>query len=227
MLTQGSRQAGTILASRQHGKQRAARVFRVWRWLVILPLVGCTASSGGTVPPTTTTLLPPLETTTTSVPPTSSTAAAGFAVPAVIDLSYVQRVLEAIYHLDGEATRHAYVKGVVDAEADERLDAIFANPRLASAKRILRENAQDGFRFFADPPGDATVRAAEIVQATATCMVIRADLDYGPQYKEFRAPPPPAVIHMGRADVLAFNPTGWGVIAAGDPNPEENLKVCS
>ncbi|HEV8115449.1 MAG TPA: hypothetical protein VGP53_04360, partial [Acidimicrobiales bacterium] len=89
-----------------------------WRWPVILLLLaGCSGSSGGAAPTTTTTLLPPLETTTTAVAPTSSTVAAAFAVPAVIDLPYVQRVLETLYHLDGEATRHAYANKGPDAES--------------------------------------------------------------------------------------------------------------
>ena len=227
MVAWSGRQTGRVLSSRLHGKRQYVRVSHMWRWPLILLLAGCTASSGGgALPATTTTLLPPLE-TTTSVAPTSSTVAAAFAVPTVIDLPYVQRVLETLYHLDGEATRHAYAKGAVDAETDERLEAIFANPRLASAKRNLRDSAQDGFRVLANPPGDAKVLAAGIVQATAACVVVRADLDYGPQYKEFRAPQPQAVIQMERAPVVPYNPTGWGIIVAGAPNPGEDLKVCS
>jgi len=198
----------------------------MWRWPLILLLAGCSASSsgGGALPATTTTLLPPLE-TTTSVAPTSSTVAAALAVPAVIDLPYVQKVLETIYHLDGEATRHAYANKAVDAESDARLDALFADPRLASAKRNLRDNVE--FQVLADPPGDATVRAVEIVQATATCMVIRAELDYGPQYKEFRPPQPQAVIQIERAPLSPLNPTGWGIIVAGAPKSGEDLNACS
>ena len=198
----------------------------MWRWPLILLVAGCSASSSGGAPPaTTTTLLPPLE-TTTSVAPTSSTVAAAFAVPAVIDLPYVQRVLETIYHLDGEATRLAYAKRAVDAEADERLEAIFGGEALAEARKVLRSNADSGFRRFANPPGDATVRAVQTIQATPTCMVIRADLDFGPQYSEFRPTDPPAVIQLKRADVLRFNPTGWGIVVAGEPDHGQNLEVC-
>jgi len=227
MVAWSGRQNGMISASRSHGKQRRARVSRVWRWLFILPLAGCSASSGGGVPTTTTTLLPPLETTTTVLAPTSSTVAAAFAIPAVVDLPYVQRVLETIYHLEGEATRHAYAMRGPDAESDERLVAILGNPSLANTKKILRDNAADGFRVFADPPGDARVRAVEIIQAASTCMVIRADLDFGPQFKEYRPPQPQSVIQLERAEVLPYNPTGWGVVVAGAPNPGQDLRVCS
>ncbi len=138
----------------------------------------------------------------------------------------MQRVLETIYHLDGEATRHVYAKKFPDAELNERLEAIFGDPALTEAKRVLGENAADGFVRFANPPGDAKIRAVEIIQATPTCMIIRADLDYGPQFKEPRPPQPQATIQLGRADVLPFNPTGWGVLVAGVPNAGQNLKVC-
>lgn len=227
MVAWSDRQTGTGNSSRLHGKQQHTSVFRMWRLPFILLLAGCTASSGGgALPATTTTLLPPLE-TTTSVAPTSSTVAAAFAVPAVIDLPYVQRVLEAIYHLEGEATRHAYDMRGPDAESDERLVAILGNPSLANTKKILRDNAADGFRVFADPPGDPRVRAVEIIQATSTCMVIRADLDFGPQFKEHRPPQPRSVIQLERAEVLPYNPTGWGVVVAGAPNPGQDLRVCS
>jgi len=195
--------------------------------VILLLLAGCSGSSGGAAPTTTTTLLPPLETTTTVVAPTSSTVAAAFAVPAVIDLPYVQRVLETIYHLEGEAIRHAYAKKAPDAESDERLVAIFGGQTLAGARKVLRSNADDGFRRLASPPGDAKVQAVEIIQATSTCMVIRAGLDHGPQYSEFRPARPPAVIQVKRADVLPYNPTGWGIVVAGEPDPDQNLKVCS
>ena len=196
------------------------------RWLVFLVLVVGCRSRAEAPAATTTTLLPPEATTSTAAAPTS-TVPPEFAVPAVIDLPYVQRVLEVIYHLDGEATRRAYATKAVDAEVDERLVAIFGEPRLSNSKKVLRDNAGDGFRTFANPPGDAKVRAVEIIEATPTCIVVRADLDYGPQYKEDRPPQPQAVIQMARAKVQPYNPTGWGVVVAGAPTPGKNLRVCT
>lgn len=200
------------------------------RWLVILllGLAGCRGGSGDVSTTTTTTLAPfPVETTQATLPTTSSTVSAAFAVPAVIDVPYVQRVLEAIYHLDGEATRHVYATKVPDTELDERLEAIFGNPVLTNAKKLLKSDAEGGFRLYADPPGDARVQVLEILQSTATCIVVRANLDYGPQFREYRPPGPQSVVQMSRADVLPYNPTGWGVVAAGPPKPGGNLEVCS
>ncbi len=197
--------------------------------LLLLLLVLAAGCSGTSDPPpvaTTTTLLPPEAPTSTAGQPTTTTTPS-FETPAVIDLPYVQRVLETIYRLDGDATRHAYAKKVPDAELNERLDAIFADPVLAGAKNVISQNAAEGFTRFANPPGDPIVRAVAIVQATTACMVVRADLDHRPTYKDSLPKEPQAVIQLIRAPVVRFNTTGWGVIVAGDPDPGTNIKVCA
>jgi hypothetical protein len=194
----------------------------VHRWLLLLVfLAAASCRDSGTDPPVTTMLLP--ETTVTQ-PATTTTL--GFEIPAVIDLPYVQRVLETIYHLDGEATRHAYAKKTVDAELYERLEAIFGGEALEESKRILGENAAEGFAVFANPPGDPKVRAVEVLQATTKCIVVRADLDFGPYYKDQRPPPTQSLIQLAPADVLPLNPTRWGILVAGQPRPGTNTRVC-
>ena len=194
------------------------------RWLALLLLVtGCRNASGGGAATTTPV---PEPTVTTTLPQPTTTSPSSFAVPAVIDLAYVQRVLETIYHLDGEAARHVYAKKLPDAELNERLEAIFGGPALASAKQVLGEHAAEGFVRFANPPGDAKVRAKEVIQVTATCMVIRADLEFGPQFKEEIPPQQQSIIQLRRADVLPLNPTGWGVVFAGQPDAAQDVRVC-
>ncbi len=165
-------------------------------------------------------MIPVIEPTTTTI------TTDPFAVPAVVDLPYVQRVLETIYRLSDEATRYAYATKVPDAELSERLDAIFGGPALEEAKRVLSENAAEGYVRLANPPGDAEVRAVDILQATSTCMVVRANLDFGSYYKDPPPAPPQGVVQLSKADVLPFNPTGWGVLVAGDPQPGTNTRVC-
>jgi hypothetical protein len=196
----------------------------VHRWLLLLALLAVAScrDSGAAPPPTTTTTLLP-ETTVTQ-PATTTTL--GFEVPAVIDVEYVQRVLETIYHLDGEATRRIYANKLPDADFNARLEAIYGDPMLSQAKRILGENAAEGFTRFANPPGDAVVRVVEVIQATPDCIVARANLDYRPQYNTPIAAEPQAVIQLARADVIAYNPTGWGVVVAGSPDPGTDVGIC-
>jgi len=197
--------------------------------VLLLLLAGCTdSSSGGGGTATTTGPVPAIATTVAEVP--ASTVAPGvappFQMPAVVDVAYVQRLLDALYHLDGEATRRAFVSRAPDAEVDERLEAIFGDPALAEAKRELADQAADGFVRLANPPGDATVRVVEVLQAAPVCILVRADLDRGPVFRAPRPAPARVVIRLGRADVLALNPTGWGVVTAGVPEPGQDVNVC-
>ena len=108
-----------------------------------------------------------------------------------------------------------------------RLEAIFGRAALAEAKQVLAEHAVQQFVKFADPPGDAFVRAVDLIQVTDRCMVVRADLDYRPQFKGTLSAEPQAVIQLRRFEILPFNPTGWGVVVAGDPEPGQDLKACT
>lgn len=191
------------------------------RWLLLLLLGVAACRDSGASLPTTTTLLPD---TTASLPPT--TTAPGFEIPAVIDLPYVQRVLETIYHLDGEAKRYVYAKQVPDAEFNARLEAIFGGPALDESKRVIGQNAAERFVLYANPPGDARVTAVEIVQATQGCMIVRSHLDFRPVYREERPPQPIAVIQLRSAVVSPLNPTGWGVVFQGQPETNQDIRVC-
>ena len=150
------------------------------RWLLLITFLA--AACGGTASPevvaTTTSLVPEV---TILEPAPTTTSASSFEVPAEVDVPYVQRVLKTISHLDGEATRRAYAAKAIDLEVVDRLEAIFSGAALAGAKKVLAENAVEGFVRFADPPADAFVRAVDLIQVTARCMVVRADLDYRPQ----------------------------------------------
>lgn len=199
--------------------------------LVLLLLVaGCTDTSGGAGTATTTTTgpVPAIATTVTQVPTTTLApgVAPPFQMPAVVDVAYVQRLLDTVYRLDGEATRRAFVTGAPDAEVDERLVAIFGDPALTEAKQVLADQAADGFTRLANPPGDATVRVLEVLQAAPACIVVRADLDRGPVFREPRPAAARVMISLARADVLAFNPTGWGVVSAGVPEPGQDVNPC-
>jgi len=197
--------------------------------VLVLLVAGCTdTSSGGGGTATTTGPVPAIATTVAELPATTLApgVAPPFQMPAVVDVAYVQRLLDAIYRLDGEATRRAFVTGAPDAEVDERLVAIFGDPALAEAKRVLTDQAADGFVRLANPPGDATVRVVEVLQATPACIVVRADLDRGPVFREPRPATARVVIRLARADVLAFNPTGWGVVSAGVPEPGQDVNLC-
>lgn len=169
-----------------------------------------------TVPPSTVTL--PAESTTTTV--------AGFEVPAVVDVPYVQRVVDEIYRLEGEAARYIYARKLPDAEFNARIEAIFGEPALEETKKLYGRGAASGFDTFADPPGNPKVKVRSVVQATPSCILVRADLDFRPLFIGAERTEPNGVVLLSVAEVLPFNLTGWGVVAAGTIPPGEELKRC-
>lgn len=137
----------------------------------------------------------------------------------MIDVAYVQRVVDEIFRLDGEAARYVHVKRVPDAEFNARLEAIFGDPALEEAKTLYGRGAADGFVSFANPPGDPQVKIKSIEQSTPTCILALADLDFRPLFVGADRLIRGGVVVLSSADRLPLNPTGWGVVAAGTPVP--------
>ena len=192
-----------------------------------LVLGACTDGSPNPLPPTSVTTQPaPVDTASTTSAPTTSTSL-GFERPIAIDVPYVQRVLDEIYRLEGEAARYIYAKGVPDAEFNERLKAIFGEPALGEAKSLFGQQAAQRFTRLANPPGNPRIVVRAILEMGDDCIVVRGDLDFRPLYKVKERTIPNGVVVLRPADVLPLNPTGWGVVAAGTPLPNQEGKTSS
>lgn len=190
-------------------------------------LAACSGRAAEQPTGTSTSIEPPSTTTApTTVAPTTSTSL-GFERPAIIDVPYVQRVVDEIYRLEGEAARHLYANKVPDAEFNDRLEAILGEPALKDAKSVFGRASADGLRIFADPPGDPVVKIRSIVEFTQTCILARADLDFRPLFKDAERRQPDGLVQLNPGDVLPLNPTGWGVVGAGVLAPgQEGKRAC-
>lgn len=184
--------------------------------LAVALILGSTACQGTTKPDEPTSTLPP--TTPTTVAETTTTTVSPFAVPDVIDIPYVQRVLEEIYRLDGEAVRHLYASKLPDKEFALRQEAIFGGQTLKESVRILSERATTELDAFASPPGNPTVKARELIQTSVRCMIVLADLSFSPFYRSSEVgPSDPSYIYLFRAEHSKYNSTGWGITRSGRP----------
>jgi len=191
-----------------------------------LVLVACTGGTKSPPPPTSVTTQPvPVDTAPATSAPTTSTLL-DFERPIAIDVPYVQRVLDEIYRLEGEAARYIYAKGVPDAEFNARLEAIFGDPALEATKSLYGQGAAQRFDTFANPPGTPKVKVRSVVEATAECILVTASLDFRPLFKGADRTEPDGVIILSIGEVLPLNPTGWGVVSAGKPNAGMELTAC-
>lgn len=144
-------------------------------WLLIVSLlavtVGACRSSRGDD-----SLPPPVTSSST----TSTTVS--YAVPAVIDVAYVGRVMQALDHVYGDAVRHLAQSRSVDEQFLKYLVATH-NPRIFGLAQDLwvKIQARD-FAGLRDAPGDPVTRIDNLLRADRDCILIQGDRDFTPIY---------------------------------------------
>ncbi len=160
----------------------------------------------------------------TTVPTASTTTTTPLGqVPAVIDIPYVQRVMDVLDHLTGEATRRFVAQRGPDTEFEADLSGIYGPPALDSVKATYgRYAAQPELGGLRSSPGDPVASIHRLVGSSNRCIVFSGALDLGPILKN---PPPPGstegVFQLGPKttgqDPSHFNPTPWVILAEGPP----------
>lgn len=131
----------------------------------------CTSSSGarstiGANPTIATELAP----TTTTNP---------YAVPAVIDAAYVNRVLAGLDAIRGDALRIVMQTHSFPREAYDRLRAAYGVDNwLQLALDVLQNDMQRNFDGYSSVPGNEVTTVNELITAKSTCIFARVTRDY-------------------------------------------------
>jgi hypothetical protein len=154
---------------------------------------------------------PPAPTTTTTTNP--------YAVPAVIDIAYVNRVLAGLDAATGDIVRLVVRTRTIPPEALDRMRAIYSDPnRLQRSIDGFQRDIRDGFKAYQQNPGNKTTLVTELVTATRSCIFARVRRDYS----HVGINPPPAVDPqwvalrpIDRPDLMAYNPTHWSYVYDG------------
>lgn len=137
--------------------------------LALVVLAACSPGSADRAGPTGTVGTEPPRTTTTHP----------YAVPAVIDAAYINRVLAGLEGEMGHVTRMIVSTRTIPPEAYERLRAIYGNDRgLQLAIDIFQRDILQGFRGYQRPPGDTVSVVSEVITITGTCVFVRISRDY-------------------------------------------------
>jgi hypothetical protein len=142
-----------------------------------------------------------------------------YAVPEVIDVAYVNRVLAGLDQVTGDIVRLVVAAKAIPREALERLQAIYvddpANPN--SLVQLAIDGMQgailEGFPETRNNPGNLVTIVTELITATSTCIFAKVEQD---RSAASRHPSPPPLRHwvgLVRADPakvpVAYNPTSW------------------
>ena len=144
-------------------------------------------------------------------PETTVTTAFDFAVPAVIDAAYVEKVMAALDHVYGDAIRTLARERKLTQEFLDRLAAIYGDRFFRLAQDAWAQELSSGLSGVRPVPGDPRSTVTTVTVARADCIVAPAMRDFSAIRTSNPPPPPQRFIGLvPRADArTALNPTGW------------------
>lgn len=158
--------------------------------------------------------------TVATEPPTTTTTNP-YAVPAVIDAAYVNRVLAALDAAMGDVVRLVVGTRTISREAYDRLRAIYGTDQwLQLSLDNFQADVRNGFNGYRPSPGNKTSTIRRIVAANHQCIFAEVERDFSavspipnpvnPQWVGLKPLDP-------NRDPARYNTTGWAFIYDGFP----------
>lgn len=137
--------------------------------LLLTASAGCSPSVADRAGPSATVGTEPPRTTTTNP----------YAVPAVIDVAYVNRVLAGLDAAVGDVLRIVIRTNTLPQESYDRLKALYADPvfmqiKIDGYQRDIRES----FKSYKTNPGNKTSTVSRLISAQPTCVFVQVKRDY-------------------------------------------------
>lgn len=144
-----------------------------------------------------------------------------YAVPAVIDEAYVNRVLAALDQAVGDVVRMVVSTKTLSPEAIERLQAVYVGDALQQRFRIFQNDIFNGLTAFQPNPGNKKTIVAALLSIESSCVFAKVSRDFS----EVSVQPDPRLATQWVALRLSdsatktgrYNPTPWVVIYDGFP----------
>ncbi|MDQ3756591.1 MAG: hypothetical protein M3394_01920 [Actinomycetota bacterium] len=108
-------------------------------------------------------------------PPASSSTTVDYSVPAVIDVAYVEKVMEALDHVYGDAIRILAREREITPEFLEHLAAIYTEQEFRIAERAWVQDVAGGLPNLRHAPGDPATTVKEALRLDSHCVLIAVD----------------------------------------------------
>lgn len=151
---------------------------------------------------------------TATVPPTPTTADP-WAVPAVIDTAYLQRVMDRLDRSLGDAFREMVTAKAVDPKVDQILSALYAGDELTRTEQAFRTAAThlDKYRTV---PGNPSTTIQTLLSNNHRCIYFKASRSLAAAF--VNTPPARdsiayvAIQSVPTASTGTTNPTHWVLI---------------
>jgi hypothetical protein len=195
----------------QMGGPRAVRV--ALAALLLAASAACNSSDDpGPEPASPTVATEPAPTTTTNP----------YAVPAVIDAAYVNRVLAGLDAVIGDVTRLVLRTKTIPPEAYDRLKAVYSDPDfLQIAIDGYQLDIREGFRAYRLQPGNNVTTVTELLTARSDCIFAKVERDFSAVGVSSQDRPRIQWVGLRRLDAARdpnqLNPTSWSFSYDGFP----------
>ena len=169
---------------------------------------------------------------TVATEPPATTTTNPYAVPAVIDIPYVNRVLAGLDAVMGDATRELIRSRTITAEVYDRLRAIYGNNSLLQlVVEAIEEEMRKSFSGYKPNPGNRSSTVTRVVTAQSNCIFVRVQRDYSAMSPQPNPSDPQwvALKPLERVrDFLGYNPTPWAMTYDGlTPDRSQPNNPCS
>ena len=191
----------------------------------VLSVVGCSDRGDDATRGPTATVRNEPATTTTSVVPIDQ-------VPAVIDVAYVQRVVDALDHVMGDAVRALVAAKAPDREFYERLRAVYLDPEFERVQTELGRAAAEGLTTIRPNPEDPVANIERVISSSPACIFLAAYRSFEPVFtRRPSASETRGFLGLKRRDDSRdpnhLNPTAWMVVLDGvRPDGSEPRSPC-
>ncbi len=110
----------------------------------------------------------------------STTTTNPYAVPAVIDVAYVNRVLAGLDAAVGDVVRFVVKTHPAPHEITLRLKPLYNDTALATQLEFFRQDAAEQYVGYQAVPGDQKSATLEVLAANQKCIFARVTRDYRP-----------------------------------------------
>lgn len=172
----------------------------------VLAVAGCSGRVDDAARGPTATVRNEPATTTTSVVPVDQ-------VPGVIDVAYVQRVIDALDQVEGDAVRALVAAKAPDGEFHDGIRAIYLDPQFDRVQASYGRSVAQGMVELRADPGDPVTSIDRLIKTTGDCVFAAVTRNFGALLKEPPTVHKPGYIGFGlkqpERDPARRNPTAW------------------
>lgn len=166
---------------------------------------------------------------TVATDPPTTTTTNPYAVPAVIDAAYLNRVLAGLDAAVGDVLRTVKRTNNIPQQALDQLKAIYSDPDFIQVKIDgYQRDIREGFKTYKQIPGNRTSSITRIISSKSNCIFAQISRDYSavginplPELQTQWV----AIRPLDRSrDPNGYNPTPWALAYDGFP-PDRSQPV--